>query len=90
MRAAEAAGWPQRSIVPVYQAFGGGTENDGGGGHWSLPTAAEEAAMLADWSGVVPTPVFDYAYSWGTQFGDTALSESASLQAVFTAKNAGR
>ena len=45
--------------------------------------------MLADWAGVAPAPVFDYVYSWGEQFGDTALSDSASLQAVFRAKNTG-
>jgi Carbohydrate binding domain len=87
--AARAAGWPQASIVPVYQAFGGGTETDGGGGHWRLPTAGELSTMLADWAAVVPTPVFDYAYSWGTQFGDSALVGAADLQAVFRAMQTG-
>jgi hypothetical protein len=87
--AAEAAGWPLSSLIPVYQAFGGGTETDDGGGHWALPTAAEEDTMLADWASVVPSPVFDYAYSWGSQSGDTALDSSTALQAVFLAKNTG-
>jgi hypothetical protein len=52
-----------------------------------VPSAAEETAMLANWAGVVPTPAFDYAYSWGVQFGDTAMSQLPSLQAVFLAKN---
>jgi hypothetical protein len=85
--AAEAAGWPLSSLIPVYEAFGGGTEIDDGGGHWELPTAAEEYTLLADWALVVPSPVFDYAYSWGSQFGDTALDSSTALQAVFLAKN---
>jgi len=81
--AAEAAGWPQSSLVPVYQAFGGGTQTDDGGGHWQLPTADEERTILADWAALTPTPVFDYAYSWGSQSGDTALGSSAELQSVF-------
>jgi hypothetical protein len=86
--AAEQAGIPQPDIVPVFQAFGGGTESDDGGGYWIVPTAAEEQQILATWAGLVPDPVFDYAYSWGTQFGDTALSDApASLQEVFAVHN---
>jgi hypothetical protein len=86
--AAEQAGIPQAAIVPVFQAFGGGTQSDDGGGHWILPTAAQEQQILATWAGLVPGPVFDYSYSWGTQSGDTALSDApASLQQVFAAHN---
>ena len=88
VRAAEAQGWPQRSIVPVYQTFGGGGYHDDGNGHWVMPTAAQENQILARWAAIVPAPLFDYAYSWGPQNGDTALSQSAALQAVFAAKNA--
>ena len=56
VRAAEAHGWPQASIVPVYQAFGGG-----GYSNWVLPTAAQERQMLAAWAAAVPAPKFDYA-----------------------------
>ena len=84
--AAEAAGWPLGSLVPVYQTFGGGTATDDAGGHWVLPTAAQEDTMLADWAAVVPTPVFDYAYSWGSQSGDVALSQVPALQSIFLAK----
>jgi len=80
--AARAAGWPANRIVPVYQAFGGGSEGD-----WVLPTPAQERLMLADWAAVTPAPVFDYAYSWGSQDGDTALAQSPALQAVFAAKD---
>ena len=82
VRAAEAHGWPRRSMVPVYQAFGGG-----GYANWVLPTAAEERQMLAAWAAVVPHPAFDYAYSWGPQRDDQALSQSRALRAVFAAKN---
>jgi hypothetical protein len=87
--AAQAAGWPLSSLVPVYQAFGGGTQVDDGGGHWQLPTAAQELTILADWAAVTPTPVFDYAYSWGSQSGDTALGGSPDLQTVFQLKQPG-
>ncbi len=85
VHAAENAGVPLADIVPVYQAFGGGTWP--GGGDWALPTAQQETTLLADWARVVPSPAFDYAYSWGSQNGDTALGQSSDLQAVFRAHN---
>jgi len=85
--AAEAAGIPVGSIVPVYQAFGGGSWSDDGGGYYLLPTPSEEQQILATWAALVPTPVFDYAYSWGTQNSDQALESSTDLQAVFAAHN---
>jgi hypothetical protein len=87
VRMAEQAGWPLASIVPVYQAFGAGRYTDDASGHWDLPTAAQERQILARWAAVVPHPAFDYAYSWGSQEGDTALGQSPALQAVFAAKN---
>src|SRR2546422_3045848 len=86
--AAEAAGIPRDSIVPVYQAFGGGGYSDDGGGQYTLPTASQEEQILAVWGALVPNPVFDYAYSWGTQNSDQALEDSPALQAVFAAHNA--
>jgi hypothetical protein len=85
--AVEAHGWRPASIVPVYQTFGGGGYHDDGNGHWVMPSAAQEDQILAYWATVVPAPLFDYAYSWGPQNGDTALSQSAALRAVFAAKN---
>jgi hypothetical protein len=81
---AEADGVPQADIVPVYQAFGGGQYTT-----YILPTAAQEDEILSTWGASVPNPVFDYAYSWGVQDGDTALSDDPALQAIFTAHNAG-
>jgi hypothetical protein len=80
--AAEAAGIPQKDIVPVYQAFGGGQYTT-----YITPTAAQEKQILSTWGSVVPTPAFDYAYSWGTQSGDTAISTDPALEAVFAAHN---
>ncbi|MBV8912618.1 MAG: hypothetical protein JOZ05_06225 [Acetobacteraceae bacterium] len=82
--AAEAAGIPQGQIVPVYQAFGGG-----GYSSWTLPTVQQEQQILQTWGSVIPNPAFDYAYSWGSQDGDTALINSPELQQVFAAHNAG-
>ena len=85
--AVEAAGIPRDSIVPVYQAFGAGNWSDDGGGQYALPTPSQEEQILAVWAPLVPNPVFDYAYSWGTQNADQALEDSPALQAVFSAHN---
>ena len=68
--------------MPDYQAFGGGTY-----AKWILPTATQEEQMLSRWGSLLPNPAFDYAYSWGTQLGDTALSNDPALQKVFAAHN---
>lgn len=85
--AAEAAGIPLADIVPVFQAFGGGTSSDDGGGSYAVPTASQEQTILSTWSSVVPDPVFDYAYSWGSQNGDTSLASLPDLQNLFEAHN---
>src|SRR5207247_4122277 len=54
----------------------------------TLPPASQERQILATWGPLVPNPVFDYAYSWGTQNSDQALEGSTTLQAVFSAHNA--
>jgi hypothetical protein len=76
-------GIPLADIVPVYQAFGGGQYST-----YILPTPAQEQQILATWASVVPNPAFDYAYSWGTQVGDTALANDPALAAVFAEHNA--
>ncbi|MEO9190830.1 MAG: hypothetical protein ABI224_12665 [Acetobacteraceae bacterium] len=86
VNAAEAEGIPQSAIVPIYQAFGAAS---GPYASWTLPTPAQEQTILTTWGQYVPHPSFDYAYSWGTQDGDTALSTDPALQAVFAAQNAG-
>jgi hypothetical protein len=84
VQAAEAIGIPQKDLVPVYQAFGGGSYST-----YILPTAAQEQAILSEWGSVLPNPAFDYTYSWGAQVGDTALSNDSALQQVFAAHNKG-
>ncbi len=85
VQAAEAVGWTESSLVPVFQAFGGG--NWRGGGTWKLPTPEEEQQILAIWASVLPAPLFDYAYSWGQQNRDQSLSTSRGLQQIFAAHN---
>ncbi len=87
--AAEKVGIPLADIVPVYQAFGGGTWIDDGGGSYQLPMATQESEILSTWASLVPTPVFDYTYSWGVQNGDQALKGSPALQSILFAHNGG-
>ncbi len=85
--AAESWGVPRNSMVPVYQAFGGGNWVDDGGGRYALPTVGQLQQILARWETLVPTPEFDVAYSWGPQNAHLALESSPDLQAVFRLHN---
>ena len=85
--AAERAGIGVGRIVPIFQTFGGGAWHDGEGGFYRLPRPREAAAMLRRWHRLVPAPVFDYAYSWGSQRGDTGLADAPGLQAVLRRHN---
>ncbi|MER8825463.1 calcium-binding protein [Mesorhizobium sp. M0817] len=85
--AAVESGIPTSSIVPVYQAFGGGNWETSDGGRHVMPTAEQLETMIDHWSALVPSPAFDYTYKWGTQNGDTALESSSELQAVFRQHN---
>lgn len=80
--AAEVWGISRESMVPIYQTFGGGTWDDGDGGKYLLPDAAQMKAMLDRWHSLLPAPVFDYAYTWGQQSGSRALSDTPQLQAL--------
>ena len=85
--AAVQSGVPGPRIVPIYQAFGGGTWKADNGERYRLPTAAEMQSMLERWARLAPRPVFDYAYSWGAQHSDETLGQSAELQSVFAQHN---
>ncbi len=85
--AGESWGVPRHRMVPVYQAFGQGEWMDDGDGKYTLPTASQEREILARWQRLVPSPVFDFAYSWGSQKGDLALETATDLQRVFSLHN---
>ncbi len=86
--AAELAGIPRANIVPVYQAFGGGTWKNDADGQYTLPTASQARQILLTWHKLVPEPVFDYTFSWGSQNADVSLDASPELRDVFSAHNA--
>lgn len=94
VEAAVAAGIPTDRIVPVFQAVGGGNWKTHTGASmdvYVLPTADQANQIFARWAVYAPNPVFDFAYAWGEQNGDTKLGstspEALSLRAAFKAHN---
>lgn len=85
--AAQAWGIPRGDMVPVYQAFGGGNWKDDDGGKYALPSVNQMQRILERWETFVPRPVFDYAYSWGSQASNDALENSPELRSVFARHN---
>jgi len=86
VEAARRVGIPDSSVVPIYQTFGGGAWSAAGGGY-RLPEAWELRRIVEIWSKLISTPVFDYAYSWGSQRSDMALGTSAPLLEVLGQHN---
>jgi hypothetical protein len=80
--AAEAWKIRRSDIVPVYQVFAGGNWRTDTGGTYLLTTVDQMRQILSHRGTQVPTPVFDYVYSWGSQNADDALEGSADLQGV--------
>src|SRR5262249_26816658 len=85
--AAEKWGIPRDRMIPVYQTFGGGGWKDDGGGQYVMPTTGELRQILARWGSLLPTPGFDFAYSWGSQRNDARLEGGPGLQAIFALHN---
>lgn len=81
--AARTSGIPLSKLVPTYQTFGLGAWRTDSGGRYRMPSVEELKLMLDRWQRLLPSPAFDYTYSWGTQRSDIALQDSAKLQAVF-------
>jgi serralysin len=86
-KAAEAAEIPASAVVPIFQAFGGGTWIEDGGGHYLVPTPDQARAIVARWCRYYPAPVLDYAYTWGSQRGSQALENTPALRDVFALHN---
>lgn len=85
--AAEAGGIPRNRMVPIYQAFGSGRWHDDEEGHYVMPTPAQEEEIIRRWQGLLPTPVFDMTYSWGSQRDDHSLGNDPALQRFFAEFN---
>lgn len=83
---ADTAGIPRSQLVPTFQCFG---QNNISGGYYTLPTATQLRAMLAEWAKYLPDPVMDYSYSWGNQSSSNpTLVNSPALQQVMAEHNA--
>ncbi|WP_246674761.1 hypothetical protein [Mesorhizobium sp. B4-1-3] len=94
VEAAVAAGIPLDRIVPVFQAFGGGswkTRTGAATDTYILPTPDQANQIFARWATYSPAPVFDFAYAWGSQNGDIKLGstspEAIKLRLAFKAHN---
>ena len=87
--AAGAAGIDREVIVPIFQAFGGGTWQTDRGEPYAMPSRDDTMALMERWEALVPHPAFDYTYSWGTQRSDQSLAGDPGLWAVFARHNAG-
>jgi hypothetical protein len=86
VEAARRIGIQDQSVVPIYQTFGGGSWSAAGGGY-RLPEAWELRRIIEIWRNLISAPVFDYAYSWGTQRSDASLATSTPLLEVFAQQN---
>jgi hypothetical protein len=84
-----ANGIPRSALVPVFQAFGRGAGS--APDQPRMPTPSQMRQIMARWDSLLPSPVFDYTYSWAIQpeWMETALSTDPSLQAVFRARFTG-
>jgi hypothetical protein len=74
-------------MVPIYQAVGGGQWRDDEDGRYVMPTPAQKEEIVHRWQALVPNPVFDVVYSWGSQEGDYALEDDPALQGFFATHN---
>jgi hypothetical protein len=84
-------GVPQSAIVPLFQEFGQ-EERVGGSVYYRTPTPNELRRILATWRDLIPSPVLDAAYTFGTQCSKTcpspqALANHPELQSVVRAYN---
>jgi hypothetical protein len=70
--AAKSSGIPLTAIAQVYQTFGLGRWTDNGS-QYAVPLAIHLEQILTNWATTVLNPVFDNAYSWGSQNRDTSL-----------------
>jgi hypothetical protein len=94
VNAAKAVGWTVDHIIPVHQAFGGGTYTTttrGQTDRYVLPTPAQAEAMFKRWAELIPNPVFDMAWTYETKSGISSIAsttpEGLALRATFKTHN---
>ena len=80
VQSAIANGIPVSAIVPVFHAFGQEGRLDGKSIYYRTPTTTEFQEMLNLWKSLVPNPVFDFAYTWGTQCTPSSCPAPQSLK----------
>ncbi len=94
VKAALDSGITLAQIIPVFQAFGGGTWSvwtAGKPGGYKFPTPTQMKEMFDRWAKLVPNPVFDFAYIWEVKQGHTSLGsttpEALALRDLYKAHN---
>jgi hypothetical protein len=87
VHAAVDSGIPISKLVPIYQAFGLGNWHTDTGGAYRMPNSDELKEIIRRWSQLLPSPPFDFAYSWGRQQGDVSLASSPESQDIFLEHN---
>jgi len=75
-----ANGIPVSAIVPVFQAFGQESRLDGKSVYYRTPTTKEFQDMLDLWKSLVPSPIFDFTYTWGIQCTQSSCPAPQSLK----------
>ena len=84
------SGIPISKLVPIYQAFGRGKWHTDTGGAYRMPNSDELQEIIRRWSQLLPSPPFDFAYSWGSQREDVSLGSSPESQGIFLKHNTNR
>jgi hypothetical protein len=59
-------GIPKSAIVPVFQTFGQ-TCNPPDNRHFAVPTEQQMRSILARFAALMPDPVFDFSFGWGSK-----------------------
>jgi hypothetical protein len=86
-------GIPVSAIVPTFQTFGQAGRSDGKSVYYRLPTTTELTDMLNVWHDLVPSPAFDYSYTYGVQCSSSscpapqAIANQPALQTLIKAHN---
>ncbi|MBZ9659794.1 hypothetical protein LB523_12130 [Mesorhizobium sp. ESP-6-4] len=67
-------------IVPVFQAFGGGSWTSNTGDGYKFPSIAQMTEMFQRWDRKVPNAQFDFAYVWEVKNGHTCIGGTSAAE----------